>query len=39
VRRGRAIELGHHGIVMDPDVVQLEEFRDRLLIAFFGGVQ
>ena len=39
MRAGRAIELGHHFIVVHAYLVQLEELCDRLLITFFGGVQ
>ena len=39
MRAGRAIQLTHHFIVVYAHLVQLEELRDRLLIAFLGGVQ
>ena len=39
VSSGRAIELGHHFIVVHAYLVQLEELCDRLLITFFGRVQ
>ena len=39
VRPGRAVELAHHLIVVHTNLIQLEELRDRLLIALLGGVQ
>ena len=39
VSAGRAIQLAHHFIVIHAHLVQLEELCNRLLIAFFGGVQ